>query len=261
MTQFAQTNIQLYNQLRNKGYSGQEINSVYQGYELAIQLFGCLFKPSGITFIAHHVSTASILASFHAPVNVVVAGLLHGAYNRGDFGEFRRGISVEKRAQVRCVIGHEAEEYLARYTTFPWNTKTRLALKDNIDSLEPINRTVVLMRLANDLEDHLALGILHCSNAMSRLALMHQEGEVKIDLAQKLGYPELSSELRNMYQETAKTQILKAFQDSSGHENVFPVIPFSYCRRFSLKMFQIMTSVVYGFRIALRRKNLPVFNK
>jgi len=261
MTHYAQTNIQLYNQLRDKGYSKQEINSVHQGYELANQLFGCLFKPSDKTFIAHHVCTASILGSIQVPTNVVVAGLLHGAYFRGDFGDIKGGMSVGNRDRVKCVIGREAEEYVARYTTFPWNTKTRLALKNNLASLEQINRTVVLMRLANDLEDHLACGILYCSNAIKRQNLIQQEGEVKIELAERLGFPGLSAELRSVYQETAKTQILEVFHSRSGHENVYPIIPRSFRRRFRKRMYQTLLSAIHRVRSALRRRRLLVFNR
>ena len=259
MTYYAQTNIQLYNQLRDQGYSKQEINAVHQGNELANQLFGCLFKPSGKTFIAHHVCTASILGSIQAPANVVVAGLLHGAYFRGDFGDVKGGTSIRNRERVRCVIGQEAEEYIARYTTFPWNTKTRLALKNNLASLDQIDRTVVLMRLANDLEDHLAYGILYCSNAIKRRNLMQQEGEVKIGLAERLGFPLLGAELRRMYQETTKTKILEVFHSRSGHENVYPIIPRSFRRRFRKRMYQTVSSAVHRFRLALRRRGRLVF--
>ncbi len=124
MTNYAQTNIQLYNQLRDKGYSKQEINAVYQAYELAIQLLGCLFRTSGKTFIAHLVGTASILGSIHVPANIVVAGLLHAAYVRGDFGNIKGGLydknrdgvrSVKNRDRVRSVIGQKAEKHVRNH--------------------------------------------------------------------------------------------------------------------------------------------------
>jgi len=228
---------------------------------LAIQLLGCLFRQSGKPFIAHLVGTASILGSIHVPANIVVAGLLHAAYVRGDFGNIKGGLSVKNRDRVRSVVGQEAEKYVARYATFSWNTKTRLALRDNLASLEQIDRTVVLMRLANDLEDHLACGILHCSKAIKRQNSMKKEGELKIDLANKLGFPKLGDELRKVYQENAKTQILEVFYNRTSHKKAYPIIPLSFRRRFRIGMYQTVSSAVHRFRLALRRIRLLVFDR
>ena len=60
---YAQTNIQLFNQLRRDGYSKTDLDLVRDAYELAMVLFSGRFQPSGKSFIAHVVGTASILAS------------------------------------------------------------------------------------------------------------------------------------------------------------------------------------------------------
>ena len=87
MHSFAQTNIQLVNQLQRDGYHSSEIELVVRSYELAMRVFTGLFRSCEKTFIAHLVGTASILSKHRAPLNVVVAGLLHSAYTVGDFGE------------------------------------------------------------------------------------------------------------------------------------------------------------------------------
>ena len=63
MYRFAQTNIQLLNQMYDLGYDEQEIAAVGKSYELAMILFTGRFRGSGKTFIAHLVGTASILVS------------------------------------------------------------------------------------------------------------------------------------------------------------------------------------------------------
>ena len=114
MHSYAQTNIQLFNQLKRDSYSDAELACIRNAYELAMRLFTGLYRASGKTFIAHIVGTASILSSLHAPAEVVTAGVLHAAYKHGDFGNWAKGVSDAKREQVRRAFGDKVEEYVAR---------------------------------------------------------------------------------------------------------------------------------------------------
>src|SRR5208282_2979363 len=80
MHTYAQTNIQLINQLRGESYATSDLRVVVDSYELAALLLTGRFRASGKTFIAHLVGTASILGSLHAPAPLVAAGLLHAVY-------------------------------------------------------------------------------------------------------------------------------------------------------------------------------------
>ena len=53
MHAFAQTNLQLINQLQNSGYPPAKLKFVATAYELAMRLFTGRFRASGKTFIAH----------------------------------------------------------------------------------------------------------------------------------------------------------------------------------------------------------------
>src|SRR6266849_8827294 len=111
MHAYAQTNIQLFNQLCRDGYSNTDLSLVRDAYELAMLLFTGRFQPSGKSFMAHVVGTASILASLRLPATAVAAGLLHNVYVNGDFGNGRSGISMAQRDKVRRILGAEVEEY------------------------------------------------------------------------------------------------------------------------------------------------------
>ena len=63
MINFAQTNIQLLNQLHREGYSADDLHLVRVAYRFAMDLFSGQFRASGKTFIAHLVGTASVLGS------------------------------------------------------------------------------------------------------------------------------------------------------------------------------------------------------
>ena len=51
MTDYAQTNIQLFRQLQNDEYSDDEMNNVARGYDVALQLFSARFRGSGRPFV------------------------------------------------------------------------------------------------------------------------------------------------------------------------------------------------------------------
>jgi len=119
MHAYAQTNVQLFNQLRSEGYSEQERALLLETYEFAMRIFAGLYLASGKPFIDHLVGTASILASLHAPVEVLATSLIHATYLHGDFGSIRKGVSKAKREQVRGAVGEKIEKYIVRYDRLP----------------------------------------------------------------------------------------------------------------------------------------------
>lgn len=125
MQPFAQTNIELFNQLRRDGYSNADLSFVRNAYELAMDIFAGRFQPSGKIFLAHVVRTASILASLRLTAEVVAAGLLHNAYISGDFGDDCPGISTAKRKEIKQALGPETEEHIARFPAMNLDVKPR----------------------------------------------------------------------------------------------------------------------------------------
>ena len=75
MKNYAQTNLQLYTQLRRAGYSNDRLALVRSGYDLALRLCTASFRGSGKPLLAHLVGTASILASVDQSPVVVTGGL------------------------------------------------------------------------------------------------------------------------------------------------------------------------------------------
>ena len=230
---YAQTNIQLYNQLERNGYSGWELSCVRNAYELAMHLSTCLYRPSGKTNIAHFVGTASILSSLRAPVEVVAAGLLHSIYFHGDFGSIRKGMLSSRRKQIRDAVGHDVEEYIARYTALQWNPQTIPEIRNKLHELDTIDRYVVLMHLADWLEDHLDRGILYCPNAEGRLKYTKLRNDIVIQMAEELGFPSLAAELKRIFDETVLSEIPVEIRSPIGYEHLFLIAPNSYRRSVS----------------------------
>lgn len=231
MHSFAQTNIQLVNQLYRDRYPLAELAPIRACYELAMRLFTGRFRASGKTFIAHLVGTASILGSLRAPSHLVAAGLLHAAYQTGDFGDGVQGISNAKREQVRAVAGEEAEEYIARYDALAWNDKLITGYYEGIDALVGIDRAVLLMRLANELEEYLDLGMLYFGDERRRRTdYLNDNGRLMIRMAGKLGFPALGAALAQAFKETAEAEFAPALRGSNARNNSFVMAPQTYQR-------------------------------
>jgi (p)ppGpp synthase/HD superfamily hydrolase len=156
---YAQTNLQLYAQLQTAGWDEDSIALLGRAYELALSTCGTLVRPNGKPFLCHLVGTASIVSSWRAPGEEVVCGLVHSVYTHGVFADVRPGPSDGKRAQVRTAIGEACEALVYSYTQLTWNAATVAERVDRVESLTRAERSAVRVRLANELEDHLDLGV------------------------------------------------------------------------------------------------------
>lgn len=160
MFSIAQTNLQLYRQLRLMAYTEQDIAEIARAYRLAVTSFSGLYRISGKAFLSHLVGTASLLVSRQAPLAVVQAGLLHAIYMNGDLG-FHPGMrqSARKREHVRTLLGEEVETLISEYDAMRWTPDTIRNCTQNYATLSPTQKDTVLIRLANVYEDFMDEGM------------------------------------------------------------------------------------------------------
>ena len=182
---YAQTIVGLRRQLRRLGWDDGDIRRVDDAYEIGMRLFTAQFRPTGDPFLTHLVRTASILADVGADATLVVAGLLHSAYTHGEFGDGRRWPSDAKRAEVRTAVGSDSERLVHRYADFAW--REVLAARARIDALSPDARAVLLLRLANELEQQLEVAAPAASECLRQGA----------EAARRLGHPRLATALES----------------------------------------------------------------
>jgi (p)ppGpp synthase/HD superfamily hydrolase len=237
MHAYAQTNVQLFNQLRSEGYSDKERALVRDAYEFAIHIFSGLYLPSGKTFIDHLVGTASILASLHVPVEIVAAGLIHAAYLHGDFGGTTSGISETKRKQVRGAVGEAIEEYVAKYDHVTWTAPKIRTVHDNLADLDPVDREVLLMRLANELEHQLDLGGMYFAESekeqQGHQRYMKSYAPMLMSMAERLGFSSLAAEMGLAFNSIISARVPVVPWIRSKHQVAYLVVPNSYRERFS----------------------------
>ena len=224
MVRYAQTNLQLYRQLAEEGFTAPEIGTVAAAYSLGLRLFPGTYRGSGKPFVAHLVGTASVLASLRARIPVVVTGLLHAVYTHGEFGNGWPGISDRKRAEVRAAVGTEIEDLIARYTRLRWERHTIPAILARVDTMTPVERDVLLVRLANELDDHLDLGILYLADAERRREFLRNHLHATVEMAERLGAPALARSLGEVFAEVAGAEISRGLE--RGHAESFR-LPFT----------------------------------
>ena len=109
-------------------------------------------------------------------------------------------------------------------------------LYEQLHSLEPIDRTVLLIRIANELDDLLDLGVLYDISAESKHRRYTKFGSMMIEMADKLGFPNLGAELAQVLSETASAEIPRELR--SRQPGVSLIAPRSYARRLSIAICQ-----------------------
>ena len=232
---YARTNVQLYNQLAREGYAEADVALAAAAYRLAVPLFAAALRPAGQPFLGHLVATASILASLRAPIEVVAAGLLHSTYTHGEFGNGWLKMTADRRALVRAHVGDTVETLVARYTTLPWITQTTpTELVQRFDELDQLDRIVLLMRLVNELDEHLDLNAVHCADAERR---QHEAGSTLlpcVTLAERLGEPELAAELAQAFKETVAAPLRDHLSEPATRSFLAP--PLSHAPRLKVRL-------------------------
>lgn len=130
---YAQTNLQLFKQLQDSGYSERDQLIVRDAYKFAVEIFTASFRPSGKALLEHLIGTASIGCWLHLRVEVINAGLLHAAYTLNDFGGFTP-LNV-KRQIVRSRFGEATEELIFEYRNLDWSTEKLRDCDERLDLL------------------------------------------------------------------------------------------------------------------------------
>jgi hypothetical protein len=156
----AQTNLQLYHQLRELRWDESSLAQVQRAHGFAQRLWSSQYRPSGKTFVSHLVGTASALAHAGEEIHIVQAGLLHAAYDSGDFGSGTLGSCEANREILRACVGPEAEQLVLEYSAFAWWPDGVSALSAMDNALSRSQRALLAMRIANEWDDWLDGGIL-----------------------------------------------------------------------------------------------------
>lgn len=148
-----QTNLQLYRSMLSLGYDEAALELANRAYLFAARQTCTLLRGSGKPFSCHLVGTAGILIEAGQDADSIGAALLHAMYQ--DRTPFPSGRDLEQRRDyIRQNFGEGVESLVHDYHHF------EVARLDQFsDKQLRERRTVVLMRLADEIEDLLDHGI------------------------------------------------------------------------------------------------------
>ncbi len=149
----AQTNIQLLVQLIRSGMSEPELARVDAAYRLTIPLFSDRFRSDGRPFLAHLCGTASLVAGVTSDVEPIVAALLHAVFSQGALA-MSGGATKANQARVAAVAGLRPVALILAYDRLAWTSDTILDFARATAPLDPTVAAVLILRLANEVEDH-----------------------------------------------------------------------------------------------------------
>jgi hypothetical protein len=231
---FAQTNIQLYNQMLQGGYRASEIERVADAYELATGIFSGLYRGSGKPLLCHLVGTASIVAWCRRPVTGVAGALLHAALADGDFGR------SDPHVRLAQAAGRDVERIVVYYHDMGWSydSGTVDELVARATDLDELEREAVIIRIANEVEDYLDLATHYHGRATDgpsvkksaawRLRYMESIEEPLKKLATSLGQTELTEEISAQFGAVREAEVPSELR--SGRPSMWFRGPPSYRR-------------------------------
>lgn len=232
----AATIVQLLNQLERQGYAADDRRLLRRAYEFVAPLYSCQYRSSGRTMIDHTVGTTGIVAALAVRPPLLIASLLHDIYLHGDFGTRLKRVGQRKRARVRQAVGDAVEELVYRYAALEWSARTIPAIGHRLPALDPLDRQVVLLRLADQLDIYGTTDALYSCNLAQRRELARDCGPVVVAMADDLGLPALSAALAGAYSQFSQRTLPAGLASPAWKDGVN--VPRSYAIRPSIALYQ-----------------------
>jgi hypothetical protein len=226
----AQTNIQLYNQLRSKDWPLDDLVLVHRAYELLTTLYPGYYQADGKTFVAHGVGVASILGWIDQPAEIVAVGMLHNVYGNADFGDGRAaGVTPARSRVVRTAMGERIEGLIVRFRQLRIRPETLESIRASLPEMDDVDRRLILVELADQLEKYVDLGVLYYGNNDWVLGNGSLVPEL-VAIAGELGQPLLGEKLAEAYAAATATDVPAELRSPDGRRYLKLVVPRS-CRR------------------------------
>lgn len=228
MKRIAQTNLQLYNQLRLEGRSPDDLALIRRCYELSVTLYTGSFQGDGKPFVAHTVGVASIMGQLGVSSVVVAAACIHNIYGNGNFGDGQSQIaSPERRRFVVDAVGDEVEACIYRFMSLRLNPETIGEIASRLDELDGRDRDLLTMDLADHLEKYADYGVLYFGDGTWITDFVDDHRETLIEIANRLGHPQLAIALADAVDDTARQVIPPELKREERHRAIELVVPLS----------------------------------
>lgn len=191
---------QLMNQAAAAGFPEEDLLRLREAHDLARDLVDGLYRKYSTPFLCHLIRTASITMSDTRSMDAILAGLLHAVYMLNTFdGSSRRGPRGSDRKLLRQRVGPSVEELIVVYNETSWHEPEVLeAHASNVARHSARTRGLLLMVLANELEDHLDKAEAYAGSGQEAV-LDERYAAACLALAEALGHHALASDMREAF--------------------------------------------------------------
>ncbi|WP_254507776.1 DUF6817 domain-containing protein [Anatilimnocola floriformis] len=227
-----QSNTGLYCQLHVAGHSAEDILRVRHAYRIACSLFNGRFRKTERAFICHAVGAASALTHFSPRVDMIIAAMMHAAYDSGQFPDGKIGYSPEHRKWLRNEIGEAAEQLAYDYQQMHFGPgKPEAHATSGVPAEQ---REILFMALTHEVDDMadagFALAPKYGRSVESRVAACAQ-------LARQIGEEELAQTIEGHGRQYHDVEWLQALEmnECEGFRIAPNMISYFRLRRDSLR--------------------------
>jgi (p)ppGpp synthase/HD superfamily hydrolase len=242
--------VQLFEQLRTSDLGRGDLQRIRAGCAAALDLFAGCVHPSGKPYVAHCTASASTLAALGADADLIIAGLLHGAYRSGDFG-WRTALALKRRYAKRH-FGGRVEDRMFRFFIQPWHLEDIEACCARIEDLDTVDRDAVLMHLASELDNLRDRALLYRANADTARVSFRARGPLLVELADRMGVPALGGAIAAAAADNLDANMAAELRSDFAHVTLIP--PPSAQRRLSALLARATLRLFQRLRTAQRRR-------
>ena len=194
MRHYALTYQQLIRQAAAQGFADRELVDIRVCYDMAVRLTDGLYRKQMVPFICHLVRTGSIVMYESRELPPVLASMLHAVFFLHVFsGSTRRGARKKDRQMVRNTVGSEVESFISDYSCFKWGPSVAARWSESLDNVDGRTHQLLIMRLADELEDHLDAAEAFVPRGQFR-AGDSTYGQEYVDLARSMGRNSLAAD-------------------------------------------------------------------
>lgn len=243
MLNIAQNIIQLNNQLYDASYSEEDITRLNAAYPVCIKLFSCKYRGNGKCFISHLIGTAGILAHLQQPIDAIIAAMLHAAYIQGDFNNLRRRFSATNRKYLARKTSNAIEALVANYTKMKFNDDT-IAKYIEGPEIPETEKIILIMRLANELDDYSDLARLYCPGNDHILNNLDMQKSLMVGLSNKLSQPELAASFSDIIEKYKQNMTTRMFPNA---------ISYSYSKPSNIYSYKLISGIRFTMRYFYRK--------
>lgn len=155
MFYLAQTAGALYRQLHAAGYGPNQLRAVQKCLAFSNRAFSGVHHASGKPLICHLVGTASAVMAMDSRVEMVCAGLTHALFEPDVFSGERNP------AMLTAEFGPSVFRLIAAFGQFRWDAETIAAFAVQSPSANETFRSMLILRLANEMDDIANMGMGH----------------------------------------------------------------------------------------------------